>query len=130
MTSSFILFFSLITSSFILPISSANEKELKPAKHITAISDSMIFFIENPLVKVSLSTGFQSDPFEYTSFHKSHCKSIVLCGLALIRQHSCLKCSPPEGPPARWWSRLDWAHKEQGSASLRAAECPRPSRHE
>src|ERR1041385_3267092 len=44
--SPFISSFMPFISPFILPISSANERELKPTRHMTAMTDNMIFFIE------------------------------------------------------------------------------------
>jgi hypothetical protein len=44
-------FISPFISPYIPPISSANERELKPTIHMTAITDNMTFFIENLLVR-------------------------------------------------------------------------------
>src|SRR5262245_51700617 len=53
----FIMSCSPFRSAFSLPISLANERALRPDRHNTAISDSIIFFILNLLVKVSASAG-------------------------------------------------------------------------
>jgi hypothetical protein len=45
-------FISPFISPFIFPISSAKERELNPTRHIPAMSDSMIFFIEDLLVNI------------------------------------------------------------------------------